>query len=98
MNELNLLAVLYAKPGRETVLRKNLTALVTPSRSEEGNQRYELYADVQDPGRFVFLESWASREAQQRHHTQSAHIRHFHENGDADVARRELSFVLERIA
>lgn len=98
MSEHDQMVVLHAKPGREAVLRENLIALVGPSRREDGNLRYELYADAQDAGRFVFLESWASRDAQQRHHTQSQHIRHFEANGDADVERREVFYVLQRIA
>jgi len=36
MNERHQIAVLYAKPGREAVLRENLVALVAPSRAEQG--------------------------------------------------------------
>lgn len=98
MSELNLLVVLRAKAGREAELRHNLSALVAPSRAEDGNLRYELYADAQDPGRFVFVESWQTADAQQRHHNESTHIRHFHHYGDADVERRELVLALDRIA
>ncbi|KAB8061284.1 antibiotic biosynthesis monooxygenase [Janthinobacterium sp. FT14W] len=98
MQELNQIVVLYAKPGREVALRRNLAALVAPSRQERGNLRYEAYADAGDPRRFVFIERWADPEAQQQHHNFSEHIRHFHETGDADVERRELFYVLEPIA
>lgn len=98
MNERHQIAVLYAKPGREAALRENLLALVAPSRAEEGNLRYELYADAVDPRRFIFIEAWASAESQQRHHEQGPHIRHFHANGDADVERRELFYVIEPVA
>ncbi|WP_395405271.1 putative quinol monooxygenase [Pseudoduganella sp. UC29_106] len=98
MNELHQIAVLYAKPGREEALRDNLIALVAPSRDEEGNLRYDLYGDVNDPRRFIFIETWASAAAQRRHHEHGLHIRHFHENGDADVERRESFYVIEPIA
>ena len=97
MRELNQLVVLYAKPGREAVLRANLQALVAPSQKEDGNQRYELYEDAADARRFIFLERWASADAQSQHHHQSDHIRHFHENGDADVGRREIFYILKPV-
>ena len=98
MNELNQIVVLYAKPGREAALRANLIALVAPSRVEEGNLRYELYGDVNDTRRFIFVERWANAEAQRRHHESSPHIRHFHANGDIDVERRESFYVIEPLA
>ena len=98
MSARHQIAVLYAKPGREAVLRENLRALVAPSRAEEGNLRYELYADAHDPRRFIFIEAWGSAEAQQQHHEQGPHIRYFHANGDANVERRELFYVIEPIS
>lgn len=55
---------LRAKKGKEEELRKDLIAVVEPSRKEEGSMRYELFADESDPGHFVFVEHWASPEAQ----------------------------------
>jgi quinol monooxygenase YgiN len=98
MPEINQIVVLYSKPGRESVLQANLAALVAPSRAEDGNRRYELYSDAGDARRFIFIERWASAEAQQQHHLRSPHIQHFHENGDADVERREILYVIEPIA
>lgn len=98
MKQQHQIAVLVAKPGRERALRENLIALVAPSRAEEGNLRYDLYVDTGDPRRFIFIEAWASLEAQRRHHEHGPHIRHFHANGDADVERRESFYVIEPIA
>jgi quinol monooxygenase YgiN len=77
MQELNQIVVLYAKPGREVALRANLAALVAPSRIESGNLRYEAYIDAGDARRFIFIERWASAEAQQDHHNSSDHVRFF---------------------
>lgn len=98
MQELNQLVVLYAKQGREETLRANLAALVAPSRKEQGNLRYEAYVDAGDARRFIFIERWRDAESQQQHHNFGDHIRHFHENGDADVERREVFYVLDPIA
>lgn len=98
MQELNQIVILYAKQGREAFLRSNLAALVAPSRKEHGNLRYEAYVDAADARRFVFIERWTNPESQQHHHHFGEHIRHFHENGDADVERREVFYVLDPIA
>ncbi len=98
MNELNVLIVLRAKPGREEHLRSNLVGLVEPSRAEAGSLRYDLYRDADDKGRFVFIERWASPEDQQHHHNHSPHIQSFHADGDADIESREIVMALERLA
>jgi quinol monooxygenase YgiN len=98
MSELFIVVALYAKDGREQTLRRDLFAVVEPSRKENGNLRYELFVDRNDARRFVFVERWVDQHAQQKHHTESEHIRHFHEHGAANVERTEISFQLERIA
>lgn len=90
---------LYAKEGREAELRASLIAVVAPSRQDEGCLRYELFADQADPRRFVFLEHWASAEAQHKHHTQTEHIRHFEKDGGASaVEKYEYVYTLNSIA
>lgn len=98
MSDFYILAVLYAYPGREQELREDLIALVEPSRKDEGNLSYELFAQQDDPRRFVFVEHWASPEAQIKHHTLSNHIQYFHANGINSVERAELFYKLNRIA
>jgi quinol monooxygenase YgiN len=98
MSDFFVLAVLYAKQGREDELRENLIAVVDPSRKDEGNLRYELFVQQDDPRRFFFVEHWASPDAQQSHDKESAHIRRFQENGSAAVEKVELFYKLDRIA
>ncbi len=97
MNDLFILAVLYAKQGQEGQLRADLTALVEPSRKDEGNLRYELFVDQNDPRRFVFVEHWADAASREKHHTQSRHIVHFHGHGVSAVEKSEV-YKLDRIA
>lgn len=97
MSELFIAAGLKAKKGKEDELRRDLIAIVEPSRNEEGNLRYELFVDQSDPGRFVFLEHWASADARHKHHTEGPHIQHFHANGINNVERAEFSHVLNRV-
>lgn len=98
MSELFMVVALYAKKGKEAELRRDLIAVVEPSRKEEGSLRYDLFVDQSDPARFVFVEHWASAEAQQKHHTKGPHIQHFNAHGARNVDRIEFLHQLSRIA
>ena len=97
MSDLFIAAVLYAKQGQENQLRADLTALVEPSRRDEGNLRYELFADQSDPRRFVLVEHWTDPASREKHHTESKHILNFHAHGVAAVEKSEV-YKLDRIA
>ncbi|AEC19419.1 hypothetical protein PT7_0879 [Pusillimonas sp. T7-7] len=97
MNELFIAVGLKAKAGKEDELRRDLSALVEPSRKESGNIRYDLFEDQNEPGRFVLVEEWASIETQTRHHEHGPHIQHFHKNGDRNVEKREFAHILRRV-
>lgn len=70
---LKVVAVLTAKPGQEDVVRDALSALVAPTRQEEGCESYELFASAATPGAFIFLESWRSQEDVDAH-LQTSHV------------------------
>ena len=97
MSALSIVVVLHAKKGREQELRKDLTSLVPLSRKEDGNLGYDLLVDQADPSRFVFVEHWSSAGAQQKHHTESDHIRRFHAGGVEAVERTEVAYMLDRV-
>ena len=61
MSELPVVAVITAKEGSVDVTRDALTALVAPTRAEEGCLSYELYESAAVPGVFVTIESWRSQ-------------------------------------
>lgn len=96
MSELFMIVALHAKKGKEDELKRDLIAVVEPSRKEEGSLRYELFVDQDDAGRFVFVEQWASAESQQKHHSKGAHIQHFNTHGARNVERVELVHRLNR--
>lgn len=97
MPELHVVAVIRAKEGKEKEVRRDLTAVTDASRKEDGNVRYDLFADRNDPRRFVIIEHWRDEPAQDRHHNESDHIHHFHEHGDRNVESREAVYFLEKI-
>ena len=97
MSELFIVVGLKAKAGKEDELRHDLSALVEPSRREDGNIRYDLF-EVQDQrGRFVFVEEWSSVEARTRHHEQGPHIQRFHQGGVGNVDETEFAHMLKRV-
>ena len=98
MSDFFLIVVLYAKEGQENQLRADLTAVVEPSRKEEGNLRYELFGDQSDARRFVFVEHWADAASREKHHTESKHIRYFESHGASAVEKYEAVYRLDQIA
>ena len=97
MADLFVLAIVYAKKGQEDRLRTDLTALVEPSRKDEGNLRYDLFVDQNDQGRFVFVEQWTDRAAHQKHDSQGPHIAQFREHGASAVKKADV-YILDMIA
>lgn len=64
MNQsLHVVAVLTAKAGKEQQVEQVLRACVQPSRAEDGCLSYDLNRCIEQAGRFVFVERWASHEA-----------------------------------
>ena len=97
MKELHIIAVVYAKPGREEELCAHLSAVVAPSQNEEGNLRYELLRDQDNPRRFVFVEQWSDAALQQKHHVEGKHIQEFQAHA-ADAVEKVEVYRLDRIA
>ncbi len=73
MPDVQVVAVLIAKEGSEDVVREALTALVPPTREEEGCLSYELHESVAAPGTFVTLERWRATEDLDAH-LQTPHV------------------------
>ncbi|AZC89530.1 hypothetical protein C4K29_3229 [Pseudomonas chlororaphis subsp. piscium] len=66
-DEIRVVAILQAKPGQGAELERVLRAGVAPSRAEAGCLSYELHRDIDQEGRFVFVETWADRAAIETH-------------------------------
>lgn len=96
MQEVAVVAIFVAKPGKEEALRKVLEANVEPTRKERGALQYDLHRDIKEPRRFIFVERWES-EAALAEHGKSAHIQAFRakspelcEHGEVHVASKLL--------
>ena len=55
------------------MVRRVLESYVAPTRLEDGCLRYDLFADVDDPSKFTFIEEWTSIEAL-ADHAKSPHL------------------------
>ena len=93
---ISIVAVLTAKVGKEQQVEQILRACVQPSRAEAGCLSYVLNRCIEQAGRFVFIERWASHEAIARHRQMP------HYTAMADALGQLLSdrqvYVLEALA
>lgn len=64
---LTLVAEFQALPGKEDELRRELQALVAPTRSESGCLDYFLHESPEQTGHFLFYENWTSDAALAEH-------------------------------
>lgn len=62
MADLDVVAVLVAKAGSESVVGDALRALVEPTRAEAGCLSYDLYVSQADPATFITVERWRSQD------------------------------------
>ena len=61
MKNLTVVANFQAKPGKEVELKQILLNLVAPTRKEAGCLSYDLHQSPEDPAKFLFYETWASK-------------------------------------
>lgn len=73
MTDLDVVAVLIATSGSESVVRDALSGLVVPTRQEQGCLSYDLYESGAAPGTFITVERWRSQ-ADLDAHMQTAHV------------------------
>ncbi len=64
---LTVLAKIRAKAGKEKDLHRALTALLEPTRAEQGCIRYDLHISKDDSALFFFYEIWKSRTVLDEH-------------------------------
>jgi quinol monooxygenase YgiN len=73
---LTVVAEITAKAGCEEELKNLLTSIVEPTRKEEGCIQYDLHVSTDEPGKFLFFENWAGKEALAKH-SASEHLKAF---------------------
>ena len=95
MTPLTVVARLKARPGQEEALGAMLRALLAPTRAEAGCIAYDLHRSHEEPGLFVFTESWASR-AEWEAHMAAPHLVEFGARQEAVTESWDL-FVGEKL-
>ncbi len=65
--QVTVFAKCKAKQGTEENVKKELLALIPPTRLEEGCVSYDLHQAVDNPSVFVFCEIWSSKEHLESH-------------------------------
>jgi quinol monooxygenase YgiN len=73
MSDLQVVAVLVARPGSEEIVQAALAGLVAPTRGEEGCTSYDLFVSQAEPATFVTIETWRSQ-ADLDAHLGTAHV------------------------
>lgn len=89
MGNITITAVLKAVKGKEDELKEILLDVIKPSRDEEGCIEYVLHESVEDPGVFVFYESWRD-EAALTMHISSAHYQNYRKNSERLIQSRKV--------
>ncbi|WP_415059867.1 putative quinol monooxygenase [Congregibacter sp.] len=67
MSETTVIVHVRAKPGHEEFVGAELDKLLSPTRSEPGCLRYDMFVDASDPTHFVFIQAWESIDAHHVH-------------------------------
>lgn len=71
-----IIAILHARPEKANALRTLLEGMVTPSRNEPGNLRYDIWQDQSEPTRFVLDELYTDNAAIASHR-ETPHFKHY---------------------
>jgi quinol monooxygenase YgiN len=65
--KVTVIARCKAKPGKEAEVKKEILALVKPTRAEAGCINYDLHVSADDPRLFVLYENWRSKKDLDEH-------------------------------
>jgi quinol monooxygenase YgiN len=71
--EVRVFAMLFALPGKEDEVRRNLAEFVPLTKAEPGCLTYMLHEGTGQPGTFCFYEVYKNAEAAEAH-AKSAHL------------------------
>jgi quinol monooxygenase YgiN len=94
---LTVVAEFHARPGKQDELRRELLALVEPTRGERGCVQYDVHEEQGNPGHFLFYENWTSR-AELDAHAASPHLERLFGMADSLVTEPPRILFFDRIA
>ena len=70
---ITVIARIRARTGKEPETEQLLVGLIGPTRNEQGCISYNLFAMPDNPGSFLFIETWQSR-GHLNDHLQQPHV------------------------
>ena len=85
---INKVIEINAKPACDIILFNLLESMIEPSRAESGCNRYDVYRDVKNAGRFLLFESWES-DRDLEAHRQSDHMQIFKQKAPDLIADKQ---------
>ena len=93
---LTIIAHIEAKEGELGFVKKEVLALVEPTKQEQGCLRYELNQDHVNQKLFIFVEEWESQALWQKH-MENKHLQAFVKATDGVLEKLEV-YQLGRLA
>ncbi|QUJ70438.1 antibiotic biosynthesis monooxygenase (plasmid) [Photobacterium sp. GJ3] len=69
-SKITVVATLVAKENKTEILKNALSALIVPSREEDGCIRYDLHQSIENPAKFTVLEEYQNQSALDYHNSQ----------------------------
>jgi len=75
MSRIIVIATLKAREGLEEKVHQELLKMVEETHKEIGCLQYDLHRSVEDPGVFVFYETWDSKDSLDKHFTTPHFVR-----------------------
>lgn len=76
MSEISIIAIHRVKPEYVKEYQQAAQIIITKSRQESGCVNYELNVDINNPNTFIFIETWATKQAIE-YHKKTAHFLEF---------------------
>ena len=95
-NTLTIIAHIEAKEGELELVKKEVLALVEPTKKEQGCLQYKLHQDHENPKLFIFTEEWESHDLWSKH-MDSTHLQYFIKVTNGALAKLEV-YQLSKIA
>lgn len=83
--KITVIAHIRARAGKEPEAEQVLAGLIKPTQNEPGCLAYDLFTRPDNPGCYMFIETWKNREALTTH-LQQPHVRAFISRSDELLA------------
>jgi len=97
MDNLEIVAILTAKAGSEALVGETLSALVEPTRAEDGCISYRVFVSAVDPATFITVETWNSQD-EFNEHMQTPYVQHAFETAGDHLTQAPLIHPLSEVS